>query len=112
MLNGGISLPVPQASLALPDGDYMIAFRPHHLYLDAPSGNAVAVKARVVVTEITGSESFVHVDFADVRWVALMHGVRDVAPDEIITVYLLPERFFIFDASGALASAPDVKRAA
>jgi glycerol transport system ATP-binding protein len=112
VLEGGISLPVPRASLSLADGDYTIGFRAHHLSLDAQSENAVPIKAKVAITEITGSESFVHVDFADARWVALVHGVREINPDDIVTLYLTPERFIIFTPSGELASAPDARRAA
>jgi glycerol transport system ATP-binding protein len=112
VLEGGISIPVPRASLSLADSEYIIGFRAHHLYLDPPGEGAVQIKAKVAITEVTGSESFMHLDFADVRWVALVHGVRVIKPDEVIPVYLMPERFFIFDPSGALASGPDVKRAA
>jgi len=112
VLDGGISIPVPRGSLGLANGEYLIGFRAHHLYLDPPAEGAVPVKAKVAITEITGSESFVHVDFADARWVALVHGVRVIKPDETITVYLVPERFFIFDPSGALASEPHIKQAA
>ena len=112
VLDGGISIPVPRTSLTLADGEYIIGFRPHHLALDPPGEGAVAIKAKVAITEITGSESFVHVDFADARWVALVHGVRVIKPDDVITVYLTPERFFIFDTDGNLASGPDVRRAA
>ena len=112
VLEGGISIPVPRASLSLADGEYIIGFRAHHLLLDPPSEGAVPVKAKVAITEITGSESFVHVHFADVRWVALAHGVRLIKPDDVITLYLTPERFFIFDPSGRLAAAPDTRQAA
>jgi glycerol transport system ATP-binding protein len=112
VLDGGISIPVPRASLALANGDYIIGFRAHHVALDTPGEGAVPIKAKVAITEITGSESFVHVDFADARWVALVHGVRVIKPDDVITLYLAPERFFIFDTDGNLASGPDVRRAA
>jgi glycerol transport system ATP-binding protein len=112
VLEGGISIPVPRASASLADGDYVIGFRPHHLYLEAPNAEAVPIKAKVAITEVTGSESFVHVDFADARWVALVHGVRIINPDEVLQLYLVPDRFFIFDASGALAAGPSVKQAA
>jgi glycerol transport system ATP-binding protein len=112
VLEGGVSIPVPRASLSLADGEYLIGFRPHHLHLDNPGEGSVPIRAKVAITEITGSESYVHVDFADARWVALTHGVRVINPDELIQLYLVPERFFIFDMSGALASGPDVKRAA
>jgi glycerol transport system ATP-binding protein len=112
VLEGGISIPVPRSSLPLPNGEYVIGFRAHHLSLDAAGEGAVPVRAKVVVTEITGSESFVHVDFADVRWVALVHGVRELKPDDAITLYLTPERFFVFTPDGQLASAPDARQAA
>jgi glycerol transport system ATP-binding protein len=112
VLEGGISIPVPKASLELANGEYTIGFRAHHLYLDPPGEGAVVLKAKAAITEVTGSESFVHLDFADMRWVALVHGVRVIKLDEVIPVYLVPECFFVFDTSGALASAPNVKRAA
>ncbi len=47
-----------------------------------PTRDAVAgAGARSSVTEITGSESFVHLDFADARWVMLAHGIHDFEPD-------------------------------
>ncbi|WP_088345355.1 MULTISPECIES: ABC transporter ATP-binding protein [Rhodomicrobium] len=112
VLDGGISIPVPRKSLGLADGDYIIGFRAHHLHLDPPRDEAVQIKAKVAITEITGSESFVHVDFADARWVGLVHGVRVIKPDETIPVYLVPDRFFIFDTSGALAAGPVAQAAA
>uniref|UniRef100_UPI0015EEA30D ABC transporter ATP-binding protein n=1 Tax=Chthonobacter rhizosphaerae TaxID=2735553 RepID=UPI0015EEA30D len=108
----GISIPVPASDAGLPDGRYTLGFRPHHLFLDPPGGSAVAMPARVAVTEITGSESFVHVDVADARWVALAHGVRNHDVDDRITVHLDPDRLFVFDASGRLAAAPRVLQAA
>ncbi|WP_075215400.1 ABC transporter ATP-binding protein [Mongoliimonas terrestris] len=108
----GLTVPVPADDLGLPDGRYTIGFRPHHLFLDAPGGAAVSLPARVAVTEITGSESFVHVDVADARWVALAHGVRNFDVDDRITVHVDPDRLFVFDAAGRLAAAPRALQAA
>ena len=66
----------------------------------------------MAITEITGSESFIHVDFAGERWVALAHGVHDLAIGQPVEIYLDPGRFFVFDAFGALAAAPGVQQAA
>jgi glycerol transport system ATP-binding protein len=112
VLEGGISIPVPRSSLPLPNGEYIIGFRAHHLALDAGGEGAVPIRAKVAITEITGSESFIHVHFADARWVALVHGVRAIKPDDEITLYLTPERFFVFTPDGRLASAPDTRQAA
>jgi glycerol transport system ATP-binding protein len=97
---------------ALADGAYTIGFRPNHLFLRRPGPDATAVTGTVALTEITGSESFIHVDFAGARWVALAHGIHDLAIGQPVELYLEPSRFFVFDAVGALAAAPGMKRAA
>jgi glycerol transport system ATP-binding protein len=107
---GGLSIDAG-ANDGLADGSYKIAFRPHHLSLD-PVDGAARADATVAVTEITGSESFVHVDVADSRWVALAHGVRALEPGDRIPVYVHPDRLFVFDAGGRLAAAPRLDVAA
>ena len=109
---GHLTLPATGVLAGLPDGRYTIGFRPNHLYLMRPSPDAIAVTGTVAITEITGSESFVHVDFAGQRWVALAHGVHDLDIGRPVELYLDPGRFFIFDAAGALAAAPGLSRAA
>jgi glycerol transport system ATP-binding protein len=96
----------------LPDGAYVVGFRPDHLYLAKPGPDAVAVSATVAIAEITGSESFIHVDFAGERWVALAHGVHDLAIGQMVPLYLDPGRFLLFNAAGALAAAPGARAAA
>src|SRR3954452_19889127 len=68
-LEGGLELPAPEHLSGIAEGPYTIGFQPHHLSLTRPTADAVGVRAKVTATEITGSESFVHLDFADVRWV-------------------------------------------
>jgi glycerol transport system ATP-binding protein len=104
LLDGATSLPVPIHCADLADGDYVIGFRPHHLYLKPPKDSAVVLKATVAVSEITGSESYIHVDFADERWVALAHGVHALEVDDVIDVYVDPSRFFVFHTDGSLAT--------
>ncbi|MGH6940210.1 ABC transporter ATP-binding protein [Hypericibacter sp.] len=105
---GNIQLPVSGPFAALADGDYIIGVRPNHVLLDRPASGAMAVRARVAVSEITGSESFVHVDWPGGRWVALVHGVRRLEVESDIEIYLDPNRFFVFRPDGALVSAPAV----
>ncbi len=90
----------------LPDDDYTIAFRPHHLYLSRPSESAIAVKAKVVVTEITGSESYVHVDVAGVRWVLLARGIHNIDIHETIEIFMDPAKFYVFASDGSLVVTP------
>src|SRR5690606_30332738 len=107
MLDGGVKLPVPAGLAGIADASYTIGFQPHHLSLDRPSAAAVPVRAKVSITEITGSESFVHLDFADVRWVMLAHGIREFEPDEQVEVFIDPRHIMVFDANGrAVSPAP------
>ena len=104
LLDGGVNLPVPADLAGLADASYTIGFQPHHLSLSRPGPAAVPVKAKVSVTEITGSESFVHLDFADVRWVMLEHGILSFEPDQEIEVFIDPRHIMVFDASGRAAT--------
>jgi glycerol transport system ATP-binding protein len=107
---GQLKLPPLGIFSGLPDGTYTIAFRPNHVHLARPGPDAIAVSTNVAIAEITGSESFIHVDFAGERWVVLAHGVHDLTIGQPLTIYLDPGRFFVFDAFGALASAPGAVR--
>ena len=65
--------------------------------------------AKVVATEITGSESYVYLHFADARWVMLTPGIRTFEPDQQVEVYIDHRHLLVFDAGGHSA---DLKLAA
>jgi glycerol transport system ATP-binding protein len=97
-LAGGVSY---KDSLTLPDGTYQIGFRAHHLHAVKPSDAAFEIKAQVLVTEITGSESFIHVEALGQRWTALAHGVHHHSVGDPISLYLDPKDFLVFAADGS-----------
>jgi glycerol transport system ATP-binding protein len=100
VLEGGVRLPAPAEIAGMPDANCTIAFQPHHLALTKPNASAVAVRAKVLVTEITGSESFVHLAFADARWVMLAHGILSFEPDQMVEVFIDPRHIMVFDGHG------------
>lgn len=104
-LEGGLSLPAPAHLAGIADGPYTIGFQPHHLTLTPPDSRAVAVKAKVTVTEITGSESFVHLAVADQKWVMLARGIHNFEPDQMIDAYIDPRHLMVFDSTGRMAQA-------
>ena len=111
LADGTVLPPVgPLAGLA--PGAVTLGFRPNHLYLARPGADAVALTATVTVVEITGSESFVHVRHGEAGWVALAHGVHDLAPGAPVQVYVDPHRVFVFGADDRLVAAPDRRAAA
>ncbi len=90
----------------LPDGRYIAGFRPNHLSLE-PHAGAIAFDTALTVTEITGSETFVHLDYHGARWVGLIHGIRNLSPGQSLPVYLDASRVYLFAEDGQLvASAP------
>ncbi|GAB4394432.1 MAG: ABC transporter ATP-binding protein [Kiloniellaceae bacterium] len=102
----GKSITAPAGTEGLADGRYKVAIRPHHLMLHPPRGEAIEVAAAVSTTEITGSESFIHVEHEGRRWVALTHGVHRVEIGDHVPVYLDPAGFLVFDAEDRLVAAP------
>ncbi len=95
----------------VPDGDYTVGFRAHHLSLEPAGSDGIAIPATVSVAEITGSESYVHLDAGGHRFVALVPGVKRLEPGSGIVAHLDPRHLFLFDGSGRLAAA-DLAQAA
>jgi glycerol transport system ATP-binding protein len=100
----GQEAPAIGSLAGLADGTYLAGFRPNHLEIDRPEGTAMAFEARLRVTEITGSETFVHLDHHGERWVGLIHGVRDLELGAALRVWLDPAHVYVFGADGALVA--------
>lgn len=96
----------------LAEGACTVALRAHDLALDRPSADAVPLQATVRVAEVTGSESFVHLDVGGLRWVALVPGIRRPEPGTAATVWIDPGRVLVFGADGGLAERPELAVAA
>ena len=88
----------------LPDGRYRAGFRPNHIEIRSHSANAMAFDTRLVVTELTGSETFVHLDHHGENWVGLVHGVHDLDLGAPLKVYLDPSHVYIFSEKGDLVA--------
>ena len=96
----------------LPDGDYLAGFRANHLSLSRHSPAAVEFPCTLVATEITGSETFIHVDHGAERWVGLVEGVHVLTPGQPLSVWLDPAHVYLFDADGRLAAPASYAKAA
>ena len=89
---------------ALSDGRYQAGFRPNHLHLSQPSDDALRFDATLVVTELTGSETFVHLDHHGQRWVGLIHGIHDLPLGGTLPVWLDPRHVYVFAEDGRLVT--------
>ena len=96
----------------LPDGDYTAGFRANHLHLNTHSGTAVEFRCTLGVSEITGSETFLHLSHGADRWVGLVHGVHDLQPGQEVSVWLDPAHVYLFGSGGQLAAPAAYAKAA
>lgn len=100
----GQSAPAAGTLAGLPDGRYTAGFRPNHLEILQHAEGAMRFTARLSVTELTGSETFVHLDHHGERWVGLIHGIHDLQPGSDLEVWLDPRHVYVFDAGGAMVA--------
>lgn len=100
-------VPASEAFADLAEGEYQVGFRPNHLMLTQRSDDAIAFNTTLSVLEITGSETFAHVDYGQHRWISLRHGVRELETGAQLTMYVQPKHLYVFDANGALVQSAD-----
>ncbi len=100
LLAGRPILPVPAHLAAIADGPVTIGFQPHHLYLERNDHATTALSAKTLVSEIAGSESFIHLQFAGARWVMLAHGIHDIDPDHELEVFIDTRHLMAFGSDG------------
>jgi len=97
VLGRGLELP---AKPAAPEGPCILAVRPHHLSRKARSEHAVGIPARVRGREITGNETFIHLDVAGADWVMHARGVADVEVGTALEAFVEPDRLMLFSPDG------------
>lgn len=104
-LNGDISWEARDGSRDLPGGTYTMGIRPHHV-TPMPSGSpSVEVEGKVLVTELSGSESIVHFDMGGQTWISQCHGVHPLEIGVKARFFLDTGKALFFDADEKLAAA-------
>jgi glycerol transport system ATP-binding protein len=76
VFDDGVQWTATGAIAAAPDGNYTVGVRPHYVTPQSPAEHAVRLSGRVLVTELSGSESVAHFDMNGRTWVAQSHGVH------------------------------------
>ena len=119
-LADGRQMPAVGPLRRLPDGGYRVGFRvddvtvgalPPAATLGGGTPGTFSFPGQVSVTEISGSESFVHVDVGLATWVCLVRGVHQWEPGAAAEVQVDPSRIFAFDAAGRIAGLPTMAEA-
>jgi len=107
-----IEMPLRYRMSSLSDGTYTFGVRSNHLFVSRRSDEDVGIPATVELTEINGSETFIHANHDSEQLVVQEKGVRSVRIGQKIVVYVSPSCFFVFDEAGELVAspAPDLAR--
>jgi glycerol transport system ATP-binding protein len=105
-LPGDRQVPAMGALAGLSDNAYRIALRAEDIVFGAAASSAIGFKGTVLVSEITGSETFVHVDVGHGTWVSVLRGVHDIAPGAPVEVHIDMRRVFVFGTDGVITASP------
>jgi len=105
----GVQLPANvQVSVPLPASGsrkLTIGVRASALHVQQRDGD-VALPGKVELAEISGSDTFVHVDTAVGELVAQLTGVHYFELGAHVTLYMHPTQVYVFDEAGQLLVAP------
>jgi glycerol transport system ATP-binding protein len=104
LLSDNIRWPAGKAAAKLADGNYTIGIRPHHIAPAAQAKTAAAIEGRVLVTELSGSESVIHFELGGKTWVSQSHGIHPFKVGATARLYVDVDRGLFFGADGGLIS--------
>lgn len=103
-LGDKICCALPAALQSAKEGEYIIGIRPHHITPMPRKADLVEVEGRVLVTELSGSESTAHFDLEGETWVSLSSGFYDFRVGGAVTFYVDMAKAMIFSLNGELIS--------
>lgn len=109
--NEGEAFAIPEHLRSLPKGDYSFGLRPYHLSLTRSSDADQRLVATVDVSEISGSETYIHFRLGGRPCVAVQEGVHTFDVDQEVELFFHPDRMFAYDRNEQLVAAPDVAAA-
>jgi glycerol transport system ATP-binding protein len=104
---GGGTAPANGLYAGLADGPYSVGFRAHQLAVTNGAPGHHIFPTTVALTEITGSESFVHLKRDGANWVAVLPGVHEFPPGHALEAALDPNDIFVFAPDGRLVAGPE-----
>jgi glycerol transport system ATP-binding protein len=107
-LPGGVTGPRPAHLAGVPAGPVTVGLRPHLLAVHEPAPDAIALGGELLLAELTGSATYLHVAIGDGETlIAEVPGVHSHPLGEHLRLFVRPETLFAFDAAtGDLLARP------
>ena len=88
-------------------GRYQFGVRANRLFLSPTSDKDIEINATVELSEINGSETFIHVNHADAPLVVQEDGIHSRKIGSKIALFANPSSFFVYNDDGQLVASPD-----
>jgi len=86
------------------DGNYTIGIRPHNVTVEKTSTNSVEIKGKVMISELSGSESLIHFKYGQSNWVSLSSGSHKINIGDEMKLYMNVDECLFFDQNNRLVS--------
>ena len=86
------------------DGEYKVGIRPHNITTYKDGNNSLEIKGRVLISELSGSESLIHFTRGNLNWVSLSNGIFQKNVGEEMNLYMNADEFIYFDENERLVS--------
>ena len=86
------------------DGNYTIGIRPHNVTVEKTSNNSVEIKGKVMISELSGSESLIHFKYGQSNWVSLSSGSHKINIGDEMKLYMNVDECLFFDQNNKLVS--------
>jgi glycerol transport system ATP-binding protein len=83
-----------------PDGRYTVGIRPHHIGIGANGRPGATLEGKVLIAELSGSDSVIHLAHGAMTWVSQSHGVRAIEVGATAQFHLDVGECLYFDADG------------
>ncbi|WP_243546650.1 ABC transporter ATP-binding protein [Pseudodesulfovibrio tunisiensis] len=103
----GLDFPLSGHLSELQPGTYQFGIRPHHFNLDRQTPEDICIESMVELSEINGSETFLHFHYRNRSLVAHEQGVRSRKAGDSVTMYVRPCDFYVFNEEGNLVLHPE-----
>ena len=86
----------------LKDGKYKVGIRPHNITTYKEGNNSIEIKGKVLISELSGSESLIHFRNANLDWVSLSNGIHQMNVGQEAKLYMNVDEFMYFDQNNNL----------
>ena len=93
-----------KSAVKIKDGIYKIGIRTHIFTTYKEGNNSVEINGKVLISELSGSESLIHFTNGRLNWVSLSNGIQQKNIGEDTKLYMNIDEFLYFDQNNRLVN--------